>query len=214
MLNWYRGMRTWACEQRMLWWTVVVLLAALAYVLWSPAPASEENRIRYGGTVLQLLGVATVWWGFEKTRKLFGFEYTPIAFWRWLRRAPLSASRRNITVALHGQAISATGGRVHLSVSTTDKSIEARLKVLEQNVAAMEARFAADIGDLGKRIQALSQAHDQRTQEHSARLTTVERQLLAAQTGGLDLSLSGLVWLMAGTVLVSIPDEIALAFGS
>jgi uncharacterized protein YceH (UPF0502 family) len=112
-----------------------------------------------------------------------------------------------------GTAVSLTGGRAHLRLGTTDTSVEARLKVLEHNVAALEARFAADIEDLGKRLDALRQAHEQKTQEQSARVTRMEQRLLASQTGGLDLSLGGLVWLVFGIVAASIPHEIARLFG-
>lgn len=47
-------------EQRVLWWTLLVLAVALAYIRWTPAPACGEERVRYAGTVLQVLGVGTV----------------------------------------------------------------------------------------------------------------------------------------------------------
>jgi hypothetical protein len=214
MLNWYRGMRTWACEQRMLWLTLLVLLVLVpAYVLGTSTPACGEDRVRYAGTVLQVLGVSTVWWGIEKTRRLFGFEYTPIALWRWLRRVPLTAPGRNVTASLQGASMTMTGGRAHLSLGTTDTSVEARLRVLEQNVSAMESRFVADIEGLAKRLDGLKQSHEQATREQTARVTSVEQRLLAAQTGGLDLSLGGLVWLMVGIIATSIPHEVARLLG-
>lgn len=213
MLNWYRGMRTWACEQRMVWWTLVVLFGAFAYVWWTALPACGKDRVLYAGTVLQVLGLATVWWGFEKTRKLFGFEYTPIALWRWMRRVPLTVSRRNVTAELRGAMMAVSGGRANLTLGTSDPSVEGRLRVLEQNVAAMETRFVAEIDRLGGRLDTLKQAHEQATQEQGVRVTSVEQKLLAAQTGGLDLSLGGLIWLTFGLIATSIPGEVARLLG-
>jgi hypothetical protein len=189
MLNWLRGIWIWAREQRVLWYTLVGLLLAVAWVRWGFIPDCGKDRVLDVGMVLQVSGLCTVWLGIEKTRKLFGFEYTLVALWRWVLRCPLVPSRRNVTLPLHGHAATFTGGDALLSFGTTDNSVEGRLRALEQNVAAMEHRFARDVERLTKAVEDVKHTHERATQAQDMRMTSHEQRLLAAQTGGLDVSL-------------------------
>lgn len=127
------------------------------YVYWIPAPDRCFDRVRYAGTALQLLGLSTVWLGIEQTRKRFGFEYTPVAIWRWLKSAPWTEAHRNVTASLQGTMAAFTGGGVGtITDSTPDTSPEGRLRALEQRVAGLETRFTEEIGRLGHQVDAIS----------------------------------------------------------
>ena len=128
--NWYLGMWAWACEQRMFWWTLLVLLIALALIHLGPLSISVSARIRYVGTTLQVLGIGTVWWGFEKTRKLFEFDYTAVAVWHWLRRVPYKGPK-HITAQLSGTLFSSSLAAAGL---TTGKATQSELEALAQRV--------------------------------------------------------------------------------
>lgn len=206
MRNWFRGMWAWAREMRALWLTVLVIAAAVLYI--AIGPGQTPDRFRYAGTFLQILGVGTVWWGFEKTRKLFGFDYSVRDFMIWLRRVPLTATRRNVTVQLHGVATSSATVSATLSVKSGDNSTEGRLKALEQSVKELETRFTGRMDRMDSRLDSVKQEHEKALQAQGARVTDVERRLLAAQTGGLSLSLAGLVWLALGVMWTSIPNEL------
>jgi hypothetical protein len=214
LVGWCRGMWAWACVQRMLWRTLGVLVLAIVCAWFWPAGA-EENRIRYAGTALQILGIGTVWWGFEKTRKLFGFEYTVVAFWRWLRGCPWWRGQTNtVTVPLTGiSGFGMSAGSLSARVATADTSLAARLAILEQNVSLMDSQHSAAISTLEAKLQDVKSAHGRTSEDHRLRIERVDRKLLIAQTGGLDLSLGGLVWLAFGVVATSIPGEIVCWFG-
>jgi hypothetical protein len=199
-------MWAWACEQKMVWWTLLVLLMAYALIHVAPLSMSVSDRIRYVGTALQVAGIGTVWAGLEKTRRLFGFQYSFVALWQWLHRMPYNASKRDITMQLEGAAFSSSSGSVDL---TAGKIPQSELEALTLRVAEIEKRFQRNLADLDRRINTLSQAHQRAQDEHSARVTAVEGRLLAAQTGGLDLSLGGLVWLAIGVIATCMPEEVS-----
>lgn len=59
----------------------------------------------------------------------------------------------------------------------------------------------------------MKQSQSRTREEHGQRIEKVDQKLLAAQTGGLDLSLGGLVWLATGVILTSIPEGVARVIG-
>jgi hypothetical protein len=211
-LLWFRIMWGWLCDQLMLWLALAGLGVAAAVVMLWPWDGGSD-RIRYAGTLLQVAGFITVWLGIDETRQLFGYKRSFTAFWEWLRRCPWRGPRiihgnANITVGLGGLSATGSVGTVTPSGLTTEQ----RLDALTKRVDEMQRAHAAEIGkvreDLNRTNDALGQESDER------RTTTKLNELLKhAQTGGLDMSLGGLVWLAVGVVATCIPDELARWFG-
>src|SRR5690242_18428798 len=138
--NWCLGIWHWAREQPMLWLTVAVLVAAGALVWWMPLWCLKD-RILYAGTTLQAAGLITVWVGFERTRKLFGYEYSWVACGRWLRQIPLRPSQRNRTAQLSGIAIATSTGSASATLTTDSKDLTTRVNVLEHNLRTLDEKL-------------------------------------------------------------------------
>jgi hypothetical protein len=83
------------------------------------------------------------------------------------------------------------------------------LEALTMRVSEIEARFQTDIAELRKCLDTLRTEQQQDQQAIRERIATTDRRLRAAQTGGLDLSLGGLVWLAVGVVATCVPEEVA-----
>lgn len=212
-LLWFRIMRGWSCEQRMLWVTLFVLGIAAVFAWWWPWGCGTD-RIRYAGTLLQVFGFITVWLGIDETRKLFGFKRSFIAFWEWLRRCPWRGPRKiygsgNLSVALGG--VSATGS-VGM-VTAPGLSVEQRLDWLTRRVEEMDRAHTAALDRVRGDLERAKHAIDRESEERKTTTTQLAELLKRAQTGGLDMSLGGLVWLTVGVVATCIPDELGRLLG-
>jgi hypothetical protein len=167
-------------------------LGVAAAVVWRWLWGCGRDRIRYAGTLLQVAGFITVWLGIDETRQLFEYTRSFIAFWEWLSRCPWRGPR----IVDGGGAILAANMRMRASASAKLATqpvltTEQRLDALTKRVGEMEEAHAAEIG---KVREILNRIKDALGRESVERMTTTEL-LKRAQTGGLDLSLAGLVWL-------------------
>jgi hypothetical protein len=211
--NWCRSMWAWLCEQPMFWLALGVLALAVACMVFWPAGTGEQ-RVVGTGVGLQLFGILSVWLGFERTRKEFEFELTIVAFWRWLRRIPWRGPRvHNVSIQVSGNAAMHVTGHATLTATTADPSLEARVDALQKNVEALRSELSATRSEFVQKIEELKTSHGRIAEDHSTRIEKVNRKLLIAQTGGLDLSLAGLVWLAVGVIATSIPAELAQWLG-
>jgi hypothetical protein len=190
----------------MLGLAIVPIVMSGAY-LWRAH--STEPHIRWTGLALQLAGILSVAFGVASTRRMFG--HPPIiarvrAYLSDVPRFPRPA--KNVTIGLSGVSTVATIGNVTIGIAP-EQTVEARLLALEQRVSEIVTKSANDTaelrGDLRKQ-NALLEAESEHRSEGDALL---HRQLEMTATGGLDLSLCGVLWLLVGSVFSTIPLELS-----
>jgi hypothetical protein len=113
---------------------------ALAYWYWP-----DEVGLRYGGLLLELGGIVTVWWGILETRELFGHP----GFWahtrKWLAESPIRSlwRRRDTRVTLDVGAVFAapTGSMLGWVGLPPDATIAQRIKKLEEDLKKVATEF-------------------------------------------------------------------------
>lgn len=210
MIRWVRAVLRWIREPRLFWLCTFVVVASMALALFGGV---TEQKIRITGLVLQLCGISTVVWGLRQTRKLFGragfFEHLV----EWLKRFPKYKPR---PVSFEGNISLPTiqlTGRAHLwQGAGPEAPIEKRLAVVEENLLALDQRLVQvdkRLDDEARKIT--SELHEERVLREKEDDET-KRKIELSQTGGLSISVMGLVWLLLGVVLSTASTEIAKLF--
>jgi hypothetical protein len=82
----------WLLSPRLLWFTVIIVAAALTYAFWRPV---NDDRMVRAGTLLQLMGTGMGFWALSATRKLFKMPSLMEEVLAWIGRR----SRRNLTMS-------------------------------------------------------------------------------------------------------------------
>jgi hypothetical protein len=192
-------------EPRLVWLTMFVLVLAIVPVfLWD-----SEFSCRFAGLVLQLFGLGTVALGIRKTRELFGRPGMRKRVVQWWRSRPRYYPSDTTTTMTGTGTSSIVGGGEVWSEAGPDAYIEIRLAALEKNFIEMRGLFNTfrqkTQKDLGKLTDDLVQEKQIRSENDS----TIRAKLEEVGVGGLDISVMGIVWLFVGTIMSTLPSELA-----
>ena len=206
MSNWLRRFRSWLLTARVLFLTLIVILGFLAVLLLSTV---TESHLRLTGLLLQLLGIATVLHGISNTRKLFGHPSLLATALSWLRAFP-KLHPPPITIIGAGVLEDATAfGRATVRQQAgPNAGLEHRVRVLEENFKSMDGRateLQQQIDEAGQLVVAsLSTERELRQRD----VENLSKRLEMSETGGMDISLMGLVWLMVGLIMSTASEEL------
>lgn len=183
------------------------------YALWCAAPDSGEARVRIAGTLLQVAGIGTVALGLKQTRRHFGLPSTLESIWMWLKSWPVSGRRpisgsTNLGLKTVGADLNIRYEQAAPENETLEQwkvRTESRLRLLNDAVSDLQRSIAEQGRTFEERIQQESQAR-------SEQVAKLDDLLARVHTGGIYISLAGLIWLAVGVVMTSIPSEIARLF--
>jgi hypothetical protein len=190
------------------WWSGFLVLSVALLV--SIRSGTSELKIRVSGLALQWFGVATVAYGLRETRKMFGRPRPVTSLRAWLSRFP-SWGRREVMEAdtlLVGVSASAAVSRPWSPVDP-DSPIEARVGALTKNVEQLNERLTAAENNLDRLAREHADALRGEKQVRAEHDDALQAKLEAAETGGLYISLIGVICLFFGLLLTSVPKEIA-----
>lgn len=198
--------KKWAREGR-IGWIAFVLLIGGALFLYAASPTPDS--IRWTGFVYEVVGIVVVLVEIAKAsgkNKLTPLHSRVAAY---LRRLPLLARSRNITIAVGGATFSMKGGRVRASVglppnATLDQRVdllERQSKVLDDRIEALDVRVEAEQKARSEAIAA------ERTAREGS-VAALDTKIKEVEIGGLDLSLFGVFFLLIGVVLTTATPEI------
>jgi len=207
MRSWFRRLAGWLGEARLSWLGIAVV--ALGFYVSLSLDLSEPY-IRLTGLTLQILGLLTVLYGISKTRQLFNLPTVSASVISWLKRFP-PFRLKGVTgrmIGLAGEVNAAGRVKARFTVGP-DSPLESRVRALESNFRILDETVdrlqqqAEERDRLGREaIQAESQARQREVK-------VVSEKLALAQTGGLTLSLIGLIWLIVGLAITTLSPELA-----
>ena len=210
MVNWLKRLWLWFKELSHFWLSLVVLLPLISYAF---LPTLEETRLRIAGLVLQLCGIGTVARGISQTRQLFGHPSIVESSLQWLRRFP-SFRPKAISGSGHisGGGIKFSGhGEVSSKLGPT-ASLEARVSDLERRLTSVNLKVDELQNHVDTNVRKLKELIDDERVSRGKDVHELYQKLEHTETGGLRLSLVGLIWLCCGLVMSTIPNEIAKFF--
>ncbi len=188
--------------------SLVGVVAAVSGALLLPGAA--DDRVRYAGLVLQLLGIVTVAFGLHDRRRLFNRpSYTDelralTAQIPWPRKAqPIHVGVAAIVEA--SATVKAMGWR------GPRESVEDRLAALEENLETLKGEQAKTSKELQQERTKRSEDLNLERQWRESALGEIQTRLETLGAGGLHLERTGLVWLAFGVALGTVPSEIVKA---
>ena len=209
---WLTSFFRWLMHGRLFWLALFVATFALALAF---TPGTSEQRIRVIGWLLELSGLATVAWGIRDTRRQFGHPGLLSLGRSWLARFP-KLHPEPIDGSLHAKLtgaslITAAGLVVGKAL---DGTVDARLRAIEGDVAALVKRVDKAEGELARESEARIADVGQERMIRERDINGLNEKFEAIETGGLHLSAMGLVWLAVGLTLSTIPAELLELWGS
>jgi hypothetical protein len=205
---WLKRFVTWIFAPRLAW-VVVTVIAVAIYVAFFAL--GTEKAIRVAGLCLQLLGLIAAAIGIRDTRRLFGRPSLLGMVRSWIVNFPRITTR---TVHLGAQATISMHDDVSAEVwegAGDQPTIETRLAAAEKNLLATREYFhkwraSADRTLRELKVNILS---EQAARELGDRQLHVK--IEASSADGLHLAAAGVAWVLVGTVLSTVPNEL-LAF--
>ena len=209
MRNWLRRVASWLAEAKLLWVATGIPIAFLLPVLFLQL---TEPQTRLVGLLLQLLGLSTVLHGISQTSRLFNLPPPAAVASNWLKSFP----RFRMEGAI-GRMIGQVGelnlaGRVEARHQAgANATLEDRVRVLESNFGLLDQRVYDVQGliDETNRRSNEALATERHAREHDFR--DLSEKLTLTETGGLYISLMGLIWLMLGLIITTASLEISRA---
>jgi hypothetical protein len=170
------------------------------------SPASASAALRYAGTSLQILGLLSVARGLYDMRQLF-----PKRKEGWFRRLGQVFGRpKVVSVEASAGSTALVEGRPRLrSGAGPGATVEQRLEVLEGNVKQLEGEMDAEIKDVKEQVARVQGGLNRERDERRGADDKTANQIENVAIGGLHLEVVGLLWLVLGVLVTSIPDEAA-----
>ena len=214
--SWLVAIVRWLVRPWRAWGTVGVVVGTVGVVVGVAAlswqlPGTPEDRVRYCGLALQLLGVATVVALLQDKRRTFSRQSLVEQFTQWLAVRPRFRPKAQ-TISMSGASSSSAIGSATLSIwrhAAQSAPVEDRVTALEGNIETLKQ----DIESATKRaVESAGRLATELNAERQAREATdsaIRSQIEKFAAGGLHIEATGLVWLIFGIVLATIPTELA-----
>ena len=199
---------------RTLWLAIIITLAAVVFalVLAKWLGTNPEYAVRRIGAGLQFLGLASVALGLLRTRQLFGLPKWREALRSWWDARPrwLGGSGHVVVAGSDSVSINAAEAIGRLSVQPkTGATLEDRVARLERAVGLLHEDVGALRSDLVQRVKQLKQDVKQEGEKRVSGDEQVKHLIESVSIGGIDLEVRGLIWLLVGMLMASLPTEVA-----
>lgn len=206
-ITWLKQVAKWLARLRIVGVAFVPVFATFAY-LW--LFCWTEPHIRWAGLGLQLAGVLSVAYGVASTRKMFGHPSMLDRAMAFVHDRPCFPKpvESSIAIALSGLGAASSTGSATFGVAP-EQTIEARLSALEQQVKGIVTKAANDTAEIRGKLREQRGMIEAESVSRSEGDANLHRQLEMTATGGLDLSLCGVLWLLVGSTFGTIPAELA-----
>jgi|GEM_PF-1846752 len=212
IVSWLRRIWRWLGEIPTFWAFLVVLTLAT----WLPLllVTGWDDALRYGGLVLQLVGVGVVAFTLRGRGRLFGRTPVIVFAREWIRRAP-SFRPRTITLEATGIASASAFGTADATVwrgPRLEQSVEAQLEAIRANLDTLREQLDAHGSRTNSLVAELRTAIDAERAQRTTEISETKRKLEGLAADSLYLEVAGLGWLVSGIVLATVPAEIAALF--
>jgi hypothetical protein len=194
-------------------WPLWLAIGGIALSVSTGRMFSKElsETVRYAGTALQVLGLATVAYGLSQTRQLFGRPSLRSNICGWFRKlAEAFVAPKPVSLQVSNGVIASVGLDAQLvRVAGEEASLEHRVSVLEKNLNQLRDELNANKKEFQQKIKTIRERIDSETQERRTEDEQTAKRIEELAVGGIHLEIVGLWWLFFGIVGTSIPDEIA-----
>lgn len=209
MVSWLARKANWAAENRLFWWNLALVFACVAVIFVWPSPNAGDFRLKTLGMVLQLIGIATVWFDLTATARDFGKGGIFKRTWKWLRRG---FGPQDVIGSATGISAATMTGKMRPKLRNTidpTAPLPDRVAGLEAFVGQVDADLDSAYREIDTRAAELNVKLDEERSAREGSISEVKRSLERATAGNYSTLLFGAVWLFVGVVLSTWAPEIA-----
>ncbi len=207
LLCWPKHALLWLLKAWLAWLAIAVLgLSLVVPLLW----IGTADSLRYSGLFMQLLGLGTVAIGIRDTRRMFGKPSMLELFRRWHRNIPIFGPK---VIQMSGSApLNITeSAKAHVwRGSGKNPTLESRLEAAEANLGELYGRLNRFESESNHEIRKIVSKLRAESAERKEQDRQLHHKIEVASADGLHLAAVGVVWLMAGVILSTIPQELLL----
>jgi hypothetical protein len=198
----------------LVWWYILIGVLTLWFsFMWEPSLLKSgdpsDQHIRVLGMLLQLLGTATVFFDLTGIARDFlgrpvrevATDYLKTAF---TGPAPVSGSAN---IMLKGVACVASGGLARITID--GQPVDVRLAQLENAVYELTQQIATQQADMKSQKDELTAEMERRVAEVKQDVGILGDRLKSSMVGNFGVLVFGVILVVFGMILTSIPVEIA-----
>lgn len=203
----------WLAEAWPFWIGAIGVVTAC--LLGGLGATTADDQVRYAGMVLQVLGVGTVAVGLSSARRLFGRPSIWQRITAWVRRVPevIRPKAQVVKGRLSAELPRLEGEGSGFVISQADGPVEARVEELERAVEAIRHRMSSQKQALSQKVAHVRAGLDEESVGRMESDHEILRKLEEFSVGGVHLEIVGLLWIVLGVVLATIPREVLSLLG-
>lgn len=190
---------------------IVLILISLLIVAFVFKYNNLAMIIKSGGLILQILGLLTVIKDISARQKLFDYPYILDEIRSWWQSCPFFVKHKTYTLFAESGSYTITGSdNVNMYKSAPpDAQIEERVSILEQKLNSIINNLHKIRKEFKEKMIELNKKMDEQTLALRNDINTIGEKLTQANVGNIKIQWNGVVWLLSGTIFVTIPQEIA-----
>lgn len=208
-VNWIKRKWQWAMRNKLFWWNIVLIAAAVAFIFIWRAPGESDFRIKTLGMILQLIGVGTVWFDLTNAARTFGKTGMIQRTKEWLKAGFTGDAAVLFSVA-SAQANATCSARATVRWPIDPNAVNsARIEALEKNLAKIDEDINALFQELDRHAAVARERVSNEENMRAQAVAEVRRELIEASVGNFPILVFGAVWLAVGVVLSTWAPEIA-----
>lgn len=203
-----RETRRWFAGGTAFWaWCAITLAILIGFYF---LPGTLSDRVRWAGTAFELMGVAVIVWGINRTRRSFGRETVLQGFWQWLCEFRFIFVRRPpISLSAHFRAGAEMSARLNVPSVWAARNPEERFEHLERAVDELRGKIDKVDTKVENKEKELRNALEKEANQREAEDKELVRRLEASMIGDNHVELAGVAYLLIGLVMANVSSEVA-----
>ena len=216
MINWVKKFGRWIIrifkwlwEAKKVWLTLLSIVGVLLF--WYMYIGNWEDRFRFTGLTLEILGIGTVVHGLNETLKLFERTHPISIISAWFKRFPKFEDKNNdITISLNGNFINTSldSALSLTSYSAPNISLDRRVALLEESLNQTKSQIFVIQQMLKRENQNMSEALTNESHEREIGDEKAQQKLKEFAIDGLAIEMMGVVWLVFGAIFATLSKEL------
>lgn len=196
-------------------WPVWLMLIGIgvAVTIGAFLGTTSYERAAWAATLLEMAGLAKVAWDLHQVRKAYARPSIVEEITTWFRDLPaLIGPPKGKVISVGTGEYFVVGERVSVSVKPgPNATLEQRVKLLEEELERVRDHAAAEHHDLRVRVDKIEASVATERTERTQGQDALQRKVADLAVGGLHLELVGLVWLLVGVALSTLPEQVVTA---